>query len=112
MNFWNNYQYLCTKNGLSVYDVAKKFGIKSTATVSYWRQGSVPKPDILRNIADFFAVSPHDLTDADLQGLDILSTSGNAEDPIYSAILKLTPQKRQLVMAFIAGLTAVSDKPL
>ena len=110
MNFWNNYQYLCNKNGLSVYDVAKKFGVKSTATVSYWRQGSVPKDSFLGQVSQFFSVPVSDLLDADLEALDVLNKSGKADDPVYAAILKLNPQKRQLVMAFIAGLTAGSVK--
>lgn len=112
MNFWNNYQFLCIKNGLSVYDVARKCGIKGTGTVSYWRQGSVPKPDTLNKIAQYFSVSPSDLTDIDLSALETLSSSNAADDPLYAAILKLSPQKRALAMAFIAGLNANSDKPM
>lgn len=47
MNFWNNYQYLCNKRGVSTYEAARKCGIKSSASVTYWRQGSVPKPAVL-----------------------------------------------------------------
>jgi hypothetical protein len=35
-----------------------------------------------------------------------------AADPLYSAIFKLTPQKRAMVTAFIAGLNANPDMPL
>lgn len=109
MLFWKNYQYLCDKNKLSVYDVAKKCGIKSTATVSYWRQGSTPKMSVLNKMSQFFAVPIGDLLSVDLAALDTLNTPGAPDDPIYSAILKLTPTKRALVMAYISGLNFVSD---
>ena len=109
MNFWNNYQYLCTKNGLSVYDVARKCGVKSSASVSYWKQGSVPKPEVLSKVAQFFAVSINDLTGTDIAAAEILASSSNSDDPIYSAILKLNPQKRARALAYIAGLNAIPD---
>lgn len=109
MNFWNNYQYLCDKNDVSPYEVARKCGIKSSASVSYWRQGSIPKPSVLDKIAQYLNVTVSDLVDSDLVSLETIEKSGKADDPIYVAVMKLTPQKRALVLAFIAGLNAAPD---
>ena len=112
MNFWNNYQYLCKKAGLSTYEVARKCGVKSSASVTYWRQGSVPKPTVLNKIASVLDVSASELVSNDLEALDTLATSEYSGDPVYSAVMKLTPKKRALALAYIAGLTAVSDDAL
>lgn len=113
-NFWKNYQYLCERKGLSVYDVAKDCGVKGTGTISYWRQGSKPKTDTLQKICDYFDVSPTDLLHGDLEQKE-KSTYAYAQaldDPLYAAIIRLTPEQRVLVKGFIAGLKANSDMPL
>ncbi len=112
MNFWNNYQYLCNKRGVSTYEAARKCGIKSSASVTYWRQGSVPKPAILEKIAKLLDVTVSELLGDDLESLDNLANSEYASDPAYAAVMKLSPKKRALALAYIAGLTAVSDDAL
>ena len=113
-NFWKNYQYLCAKKGVSIYEAAKACGIKSSGTISYWRQGSKPNAETLNRILDYFDVMPNELIHEDLEAKDKAKQfqSQVADDPLYSAILKLTPQQRILVMGFIAGLSANSDNSL
>lgn len=110
-NFWKNYQYLCAKKGVSVYEAAKACGIKSSGTVSYWRNGSRPNAETLNNMLAYFGVDPFEFIHGDIEAHDRAKQfqSQVADDPLYSAILKLTPQQRILVMGFIAGLSANSD---
>lgn len=113
-NFWKNYQYLCSERGETVYDVARKFGIKSTSTVVYWKQGSKPKAEILQQLCEYFGVSATDLLHNDLkqrQNSDPASAQ-MLNDPLYAAIIKLTPEQRVLVKGFIAGLRANQDNIL
>lgn len=110
-NFWKNYQYLCERNGESVYDVAKACGVKGTGTITYWRQGSKPKSDTLQQICDYFGVTATDLFHNDLEQRE-KSTHAYAQaldDPLYAAISQLTPEQRMLVKGFIAGLNANSN---
>lgn len=110
-NFWKNYQYLCAKKGVSVYEAAKACGVKGTGTVSYWRKGSKPNTDNLNRMLDYFGVDPYELVYGDVEAADKAGTLATqaANDPLYNAILRLTPQQRTLVQGFIAGLMAKSD---
>ena len=113
-NFWLNYQYLCAKNGESVYDVARKFGIKSTSSVVYWKQGSKPKAEVLQQICDYFNVTATDLLHNDLEQREknAHAYAQALDDPLYAAIVKLTPEQRVLVKGFIAGLRANENMQL
>ena len=110
-NFWQNYQYLCEKHGKSVYDVAKECGVKGTGTLTYWRQGSKPKAETLQKICDYFGVTASDLFHNDLEQREkrAYAYAQATDDPLYAAIIKLTPEQRVLVKGFIAGLRANED---
>ena len=113
-NFWKNYQYLCAKKGVSVYDAAKACGVKGTGTVSYWRRGSRPNTENLNNMVNYFGVDPYELVHGDIEAQEKAAREFAlaTDDPLYNAIQKLTPQQRTLVQGFIAGLRANSDMPL
>ena len=110
-NFWKNYQYLCSKKGVSVYEAAKACGVKGTGTISYWRQGSKPNADNLNRMLEYFGVGAYDLVHGDIEASDKANDISYqaANDPLYNAITRLTPQQRTLVQGFIAGLMAKSD---
>ena len=110
-NFWKNYQYLCAKKGVSVYEAAKACGVKGTGTVSYWKHGSKPNADNLNKMVEYFGVDAYQLVYGDIEAADKANSfAGKAiNDPLYNAILNLTPQQRTLVQGFIAGLMAKSD---
>ena len=54
--FWTQYQALCQKAGKSPIGVAKELGL-SSGTVTFWKNGKIPKSDTLKKIADFFGVT-------------------------------------------------------
>lgn len=54
--FWENYVELCIKNNTSPNAVAKAIGI-SSASVTYWKNGSKPRDTALKKIANYFDVS-------------------------------------------------------
>lgn len=56
MNFWDNFYYLCKKNGKSPNGVAKELNIPS-GTVTWWKKGKTPHKDTLVILANYFNVS-------------------------------------------------------
>lgn len=59
--FWENYANLCEAVGKAPNVVAREVGIKSSGTVTGWRNGAMPRPGVLSKIADYFGVSVRDL---------------------------------------------------
>lgn len=54
--FWKRFSELCNKNNISANAVCSKLGF-STAAATHWKNGTMPKGDILVKIADYFGVS-------------------------------------------------------
>lgn len=54
--FWTQYQLLCQSVGKSPNGVAKEIGL-SSGTVTFWKNGKIPKSDTLKKIADYFGVT-------------------------------------------------------
>lgn len=61
MNFFERYCGLCKAAGSSPNGVAKKLGIAS-ASITQWKQGSVPRVETLARIAEYFDVTVDYLT--------------------------------------------------
>ncbi|MBQ7950280.1 MAG: helix-turn-helix domain-containing protein [Clostridia bacterium] len=69
--FWKIFVDLCTKNNTSPNAVAKVIGI-SSASVTYWKQGSCPRDTALQKIADHFNVSIDYLLGKEIQPKSII----------------------------------------
>lgn len=54
--FWNNFYNVCRLNNTSPNAVCAELGL-STATATHWKNGTLPKADVLVRIADYFGVS-------------------------------------------------------
>lgn len=54
--FWNNFYNICRLNNTSPNAVCAELGL-STATATHWKNGTLPKADVLVRIADYFGVS-------------------------------------------------------
>ena len=61
MNFFERYCGLCRDEGSSPNGVARKLGIAS-ASVTQWKQGSLPRLETLAKIAEYFGVTVDYLT--------------------------------------------------
>lgn len=59
--FWRNYADLCEAVGKAPNVVAREVGIKSSGTVTGWRNGAIPRPSVLSKIAEYFGISVRDL---------------------------------------------------
>lgn len=58
--FWNNFVRLCNEKGLRPNPAAKEMGF-SSASVTKWKQGTIPRGNALQKIADYFGVTVNDL---------------------------------------------------
>lgn len=54
--FFDQYKALCERDGKTPNGVAKELGIASSS-VTQWKHGSVPRPDKLRKICEYFSVT-------------------------------------------------------
>ena len=54
--FWNIFYALCESHGTTPNAVCKKLKL-SNATATHWKNGTIPRGDILLNIADYFNCS-------------------------------------------------------
>ena len=59
--FYDNFIRLCALNGISPSVAAEKIGFDRSA-VTGWKKGSKPKDINIQKIADYFGVSPEELT--------------------------------------------------
>lgn len=60
--FWNRFTYLCNEAGEAPNVVAAKCGVKSSGTVTGWKNGATPRAGVLSRIADYFGVQVSELT--------------------------------------------------
>lgn len=55
--FWEKYVALCRKCGKSPNTVAAEIGIKSSGTVTGWKNGALPREWVLQTLSEKFEVS-------------------------------------------------------
>ena len=58
--FWDNYVRLCAAKGIKPNPAAAELGM-SSATVTRWKNGVIPRGNTLQKIADYFGVTVNDL---------------------------------------------------
>ena len=59
--FWDNYMRMCRNKGETPNQVAEMCGVKSSGTVTGWKNGALPRPSVLKRIAEHFFVTVDDL---------------------------------------------------
>lgn len=64
--FWDRFYMMCNIAGKTPNSVCKELGF-SNATATKWKNGSVPKGETLKKIADYFQVSADYLLTGDNQ---------------------------------------------
>lgn len=66
--FWNNFVFYCNEKGVAPNVAAAAVGVKSSGTVTGWKNGAAPRQGVLRKLADYFGVSTEDLLTGDSPG--------------------------------------------
>lgn len=60
--FWSRYVALCEKKGKAPNVVAAEVGVKSSGTVTGWKNGAKPRDTVLQRLSTYFGVTVEDLT--------------------------------------------------
>lgn len=101
--FYDNLNALCKSKGLTVTSLLKELNV-STSKGTAWKNGSVPKGDILSKLATYFGVS----TDYLLGNTNNPQSSKTDEDPQTAEAIELykalTDENRELVLQMMKGL--------
>ena len=66
--FWSNFVFYCNRKGVAPNVAAAAVGVKSSGTVTGWKNGAAPRQGVLRKLADYFGVSTDDLLAEDSPG--------------------------------------------
>lgn len=59
--FWDNFLFYCNQKGVAPNVAAQSVGIKSSGTVTGWKNGAMPRPGVLSKLAQYFEISVSDL---------------------------------------------------
>ena len=109
--FWQRYVSLCNSVGKAPNVVATEIGIKSSGTVTGWKNGATPRRSVLSKLAKYFEVPVEDLLDEqkekpapkDGDGLDEL-------DRRLLALMKLlTPDQKKFLLAQLLTVTGQGE---
>ena len=97
--FWQNYLRLCNGAGQSPNAVAAKCGVRSSGTVSNWKNGATPRDGVLRAIADYFGVETNTLLLGTVYTEGTLRVAYDArEDPSrYYRLIRERPEMAELL---------------
>ena len=100
--FYDNFVKACNLHNKAPSAVAIDIGI-SKATVTGWKNGSMPSDATLRKLADYFGVSPEELT-----GSTVLAQKKATADVSNSD----TQSEGQLMAAFFEGGKDLSEEEM
>ena len=100
--FYDNFVKACNLHNKAPSAVAIDIGI-SKATVTGWKNGSMPSDATLRKLADYFGVSPEELT----------GSTGPAQKKAPAGVSNSDTQSEgQLMAAFFEGGEDLSDEEM
>ena len=104
--FWDNFVRLCNQAGKYPNTVAAEVGVKSTGTVTGWKNGANPRQTVLLKLADYFGVTVDYLLNAEKE--NPTSDAADGVDELDKEALdimhRLPPEKRAAGLAMLRGL--------
>jgi transcriptional regulator with XRE-family HTH domain len=95
--FWDTFSELCAEVGESPNAVAAKCGVKSSGTVTGWKNGAKPRPAVLRKIAAYFH-----------KDVSVFATK-NIRNPVVANVITSAAQQAQDELA--EYLELLRDRP-
>lgn len=87
--FFETYKKLCEEHNEKPYSLPIKLGAKSNSIVAQWKSGSLPRPEMLQSIADYFGVSVGYLIDGEGKKEKPASVSEDGLSPVKQEAWKL-----------------------
>lgn len=108
MTTYEKIKLLCEKDGFSISSMPQKIpGLSiSKASITGWKNGSVPRPEKLKAIADYFNVTPESLLSDETVSVQTVQDNhgiiGNTNAPvtIMNGNSHLTEQETELINIF------------
>lgn len=97
--FYDNFIKACNSIGKTPSSVAIDIGLNK-ATVTGWKKGSKPTDSTVRKLADYFGISPEELTGS-TGPAQIISIDDHAQPDLVLKYNQLTPEGQKEVLAFI-----------
>lgn len=102
--FWNRLYALCKEKNTTPTSLAKELKL-STSKVTAWKNGAIPKGDILLLLSNYFNVSVDYLLGSTEQRKKPAALSDNELDSeLISRLQNLSPAQVQRVKDFVEGL--------
>ncbi len=100
--FWEKYCALCTSIRKAPNVVASEIGIKSSGSVTGWKNGAIPRLSILHKIADYFGVPVEYLTSEEDEKIPAtqMGSGDDAAKALYDFIERSTPEERQVLIDY------------
>lgn len=95
--FWDNFVRLCNQAGKYPNAVAAEVGVKSSGTVTGWKNGANPRQTVLLKLAEYFGVT----VDYLLTGEKEKAPGITAESEIDKALAQATPEQRELINSIL-----------
>lgn len=104
--FWDNFLRLCNQVDKSPNAVASEIGIKSSGSVTAWKNGTVPYSRTLQKIADYFGISKEELLSNEQKETPASNADGvdDLDVEALDIMHQLPPEKRAAALAMLRGL--------
>ena len=91
--FWDNFLFYCNQKGVAPNVAAQSVGIKSSGTVTGWKNGAMPRPGVLSKLAQYFEISVLDLVGEEQKEKPALQME-NGLNEIDAIFEQLTPSRQ------------------
>lgn len=104
--FWDNFVRLCNQAGKYPNTVAAEVGVKSTGTVTGWKNGANPRQTVLLKLADYFGVTVDYLLNEEKENPTSVAADGvdELDKEALNIMHQLPPEKRAAGLAMLRGL--------
>lgn len=98
--FWNNFEALCAKKGVSYNAAAADVGVRSSGTVTGWKNGAKPRGPVLKRLADYFGVTVEELTGEEQKEKPTPSEESELNAAFNAVLDQLTEQELADVLQY------------
>lgn len=104
--FWDNFVRLCNQAGKYPNTVAAEVGVKSTGTVTGWKNGANPRQTVLLKLADYFGVTVDYLLSTEKENPTSVAADGvdELDKEALNIMHQLPPEKQAAALAMLRGL--------
>lgn len=111
--FYDRFLALCDKRGIKPTPLIIGMGL-SSSNVSQWKKGSLPRPHVLKKLADYFGVTLEELMDIDKKERPTPVTEGEPMDELGAQLMglvgQLSPEAKKMLIAQLKVLLSAQQQ--